>query len=65
MKKQAQKDPTLIAQDDGWYSVLDENGNELGRIETALLAANHKTIISLVEDQVARYIYSKWQGPAD
>ena len=65
LKKLAQKDPTLIAQDDGWYSVLDENGNELGRIETALLAGNHKTIISLVEDQVAQYIYAKWQGSAD
>ena len=65
LKKLAAKDPTLIAQDDGWYYAMDENGKELGRIETVLLACNHNTIISLVEDQVARYIYAKWQGSAE
>jgi len=44
---------------------VDENGKELGRIETALLACNHNSIISLVEDQVARYIYEKWQEPVN
>lgn len=66
LKKTAEKDPVLIAQDNGWYCVLDENGNELGQIETALLAGNHKTIISLVEDQVAQYLYTLWkEAPAD
>ena len=65
LKKLAAKDPSLIAQDNGWYSVVDENGKELGRIETALLPCNHNTVISLVEDQVARYIYVKWQGLSD
>ena len=65
MKKLAAKDPSLIPLNDGWYCAVDENGKELGRIETALLACNHNSIISLVEDQVARYIYEKWQEPVN
>ena len=65
LKKLAAKDPSLIPLNDGWYCAVDENGKELGRIETALLACNHNSIISLVEDQVARYIYEKWQEPVN
>jgi hypothetical protein len=44
--------------------VLDENGNELGRIETALLDNNHKTIISIIEERVAQYLLGLWQETA-
>ena len=47
-----------------WYRVLDENGNELGRIETALLDSNHKTIISIIEERVAQYLLGLWQETA-
>ena len=64
LKKAAEKDPLLEAQEDGWYRVLDENGNELGRIETALLDSNHKTIISIIEERVAQYLLGLWQETA-
>lgn len=64
LKKAAEKDPLLEAQEDGWYRVLDENRNELGRIETALLDSNHKTIISIIEERVAQYLLGLWQETA-
>ena len=64
LKEAAKKDPLLMPLEDGWYCVLDEHGNELGRIETVLLEVNHQTIISVIGEQVSQYLLSKLHDAA-
>ena len=57
LEKAAEEDDTLVALGDGWYQVLDENGNTVAKIETGLMEGTHKTICNDIEDHILEQMY--------
>ena len=53
----AEGDETLEALGDGWYRLLNENGEQIALIETALLEGTHKDICVTTEDRIAERVY--------
>jgi len=52
-----ENDETLAALGDGQYQVLDENGEPVGLIDTALLEGTHKDICIITADRIAERLY--------
>ena len=58
LAEMAEQDEFLEAAGEGWYLVLDENGDPVASIETGLLEGTHKTICTVTEDHITDYLYS-------
>ena len=54
----------MVSTGEGLYRILDRSGNEIARIETAVLDGTHKDICIRIEDRLAEDIYAmlKEQG---
>ena len=57
-------DDCVVSTGEGLYRILDRSGNEIARIETAVLDGTHKDICIRIEDRLAEDIYAmlKEQG---
>ena len=53
-----EKDDRVVSTEDGQYTILDGNGKEIARIETAILEGTHKDICVRIEDRLAEYVYA-------
>lgn len=57
LEKVPEDDPAVTSPEEGVYIVRDEKGEEIARIETAILEGTHKDICVTTEDRVAESIY--------